>query len=63
VKIIKEGTGVVGKDKTNRTGAYEVLTLNPRGTYFAKAKRKKIRKANGHRIKCLRAVSRTIAIP
>ncbi len=59
VKIV----GTTLRDKTNRTGDYEISAgeASP-GTYTAKVKKKVRRKGDGTRIVCKRATSNSVAV-
>jgi hypothetical protein len=49
-----DGTTAVGTDYTNDNGFYEVKLADARGTYFARATKKVLRKGTKHRHTCRR---------
>jgi hypothetical protein len=63
VKVKQVGGTTVGTDKTNNNGRYEVSAGSfNEGSFFAKAKKKKIHK-NNKTIVCKKGKSKTITIP
>jgi hypothetical protein len=65
VTVKRVGGGKVGSDQTNNQGHY-VVKLNgdaAPGDYFAKAKKKVIKKNKNHKHVCKKAKSNTISVP
>jgi hypothetical protein len=62
---VKEQGGVsVGTDKTNKQGHYRIVVGNAdSGAYFAKVKKKVIKKNQKHKHVCKKARSDTISVP
>jgi hypothetical protein len=65
VTVKRVGGGKVGSDQTNNQGHYVVQVGGEAapGDYFAKAKKKVIKKNKNHKHVCKKAKSNTISVP